>query len=186
MSILMSIRASSLAATMLAGWAVLSTPAFAAAAPESDRVTQILSDAKMQAFQLREDADKLESFTRSTASWESHSEVVTRVREDVNRMGSLLAKLEAERAGGAVWQQTAIDRVTPVAKELASNTTAAIDHITQQPRRLNTPDYQNYLEAIADAANNLAATITNFVDYGKTRQRLERLATKLELPAGTL
>ncbi len=186
MSMYSSIRASSLTVTMLAGWFAFATVATAAGNVESDQVSRILSDAKMQAFQLREDAAQLESFTRSTASWESHSEASARIKEDVNKMGSLLTKLQDSRNGAAVWQQTAIDRVAPVAKELASNTTAAIERLNKNPRRLNTPDYQNYLEAIADSANNLAATITDFVDYGKARQRLERLATKLELPAGTL
>jgi hypothetical protein len=106
-----------------------------------------------------------------------------RIKDDVNAMGRLLAKLQDDRDGAASWQQAAIDRVTPVAKELASNTTAAIEHLNHNPSRLNSPDYQQYLEAICDSANNLAATISNFVEYGKTKQRLERMSSKLELPA---
>lgn len=179
-----SIRVSSLAVTMLAGWVGFATAAKAANAIESDQVSIILSNAKMQAFQLREDANQMESFTRSNASWETHAGAISRIREDVNAMSRLLAKLQDSRGTAAPWQQTAIDRISPVAKELASNTTAAIDHLSKNPRRLNTAQYQDYLEAISDSANNLAATITDFVEYGKTRQRLDRLATKLEIPAG--
>lgn len=186
MSKFRNIRASSLGMTMLAGCVAFAMPLWAAGAPESDHISQVLSDAKLQAFQLKEDADKLESFTHSNAAWETHSDVISRIREDVNKMGRLLATLQNDRASAAAWQQTAIDRVMPVAKELASNTTAAIERLNKNPRLLNTPDYQNYLEAIGDSANNLAGTISNFVDYGKTRQRLERLAAKLELPAGTM
>jgi len=134
MSMYSSIRASSLTVTMLAGWFAFATVATAAGNVESDQVSRILSDAKMQAFQLREDAAQLESFTRSTASWESHSEAIARIKEDVNKMGSLLTKLQDSRNGAAVWQQTAIDRVAPVAKELASNTTAAIERLNKNPR----------------------------------------------------
>jgi signal transduction histidine kinase len=171
---------------MLAGCFAFATAAWAAGNAESDQVSRILSDAKIQAYQLKEDASQMESFTRSTASWESHADAIDKIKEDVNAMGRLLTRLQENRNSAAAWQQTAIDRVTPVAKELASTTTAAIDRLNKNPRRLNTADYQNYLEAIADSANNLAATVTDFVDYGKARQRLERLANKLELPAGTL
>jgi hypothetical protein len=171
---------------MLAVWAACSVPARAAGAVESDQVSRLLSDAKVQAFQLKEDAEQIETFTRASAAWESHAEAITKIKEDVNKMGGLLTKLQNSRNSAAPWQQTAIDRVNPVAKELASNTTAAIERLNKNPRRLSTTDYQNYLEAIADSATNLAGTIANFVDYGKTRQRLDRLTTKLELPAGSL
>jgi len=38
------------------------------------------------------------------------------------------------------------------------------------------------MEANADYATDLAAMIGDFVDYGKTRDRLERLSNKLEIP----
>jgi hypothetical protein len=181
-----TIRASSLAATMLMGWIIFSTVAKAAGAVESEQVSKLLSDAKMQAFQLKEDAEQLESFTRSTTTdWASHSGAITKIKENVNTMGRLLAKLQENRSGAALWQQTAIDRINPVAKELAANTTAAIEHLNKNPHQLNTANYQNYLEAIADNASNLARTIAEFVDYGKTKQRLDRLVKVLELPAGS-
>jgi hypothetical protein len=176
-------RASSFAVTMLAGLVAFSTGARAAAVVDSDQVSKILSDAKMVAFQLREDADQMESFTRSSTSWISHSEAIEKIKENVNAMGRLLAKLQEKRSGAAPWEQTAIDRMTPMAKELAANTTAAIEHLRKNPERLNTPAYQDYLEAIVDSAHNLATMIGGFVDYGKTQQRLERLSTKLEVPA---
>lgn len=185
MSVSANIRASFPAATMLAA-TIFAASAWAAGAVESDQVSQILSDTKLQAFQLKEDADRLESFTRSNTSWESHADAVNRIKEDVNNMGGLLTRLEQNRTGAAAWQQTAIDRITPVARELAADTTAVLERLSKNPTRLKTPDYQNYLEAISDAAANLSSTVSNFVDYGRTRQRLERLAAKLELPAGTL
>jgi len=43
-------------------------------------------------------------------------------------------------------------------------------------------EYNDYLEANADYASDLANMIGSFVDYGKTRQRLDRLAARLEVP----
>jgi predicted RNA-binding Zn ribbon-like protein len=180
-----TIRASSLVMTMLMGWITFSTAAKAASEVESERVSKILSDAKMQAFQLKEDAEQLETFSRATGSWASHVEAINKIKENVNIMGRLLAKLQENRNSAALWQRTAIDRVTPIAKELAANTTTAIEHLSKTPDRLTTPTYQNYLEAIADSASNLASTIAEFVDYGKTKQRLDRLVRVLEIPAGS-
>lgn len=168
-------RASSLAVTMLSGLVALSNVAKAADAVESDQVSRALSDVKIQAFQLKADADQMETFTRSTVGWAAHTEAISKIKQDVNAMGRLLTKLQESRNSAAVWQRTAIDRIGPVARELASNTTAAIEHLNKNPQHLNSTAYQNYLEAIADSASNLAAT---------TKQRLERLVTKLELPAG--
>jgi hypothetical protein len=186
-SISVSTRASFLAATMLAGWVALTwvalaTPAFAADVNEPDHVSALLSDAKMQAFQLKEDASTLESYTRSNLSWESHTTAIVRIRENVNKMSGLLTQLQDNRKDAAPWQQNAIDRVMPLAKELAANTTTAIEAINKNPRHVNAPAYQEYLEAIYDSANNLASTIADFTDYGKTKERLDRLAKKLELP----
>jgi len=51
-------------------------------------------------------------------------------------------------------------------------------------RKKHTPaEYQDYLEANADYASDLAAMIGNFVDFGKTKDRMQRLGNKLEIPA---
>jgi hypothetical protein len=42
---------------------------------------------------------------------------------------------------------------------------------------------RDYLEANADYAGDLAAMAGDFVDYGKTKQRLQRLTDKLEVTA---
>ncbi len=183
MSVSANIRASFLTVTMLTGFIATGLPASAKGATATDEVSAILSDARMQAFQLKEDASMLESYTRSTVNWESHSVAITKVRENVNKMGRLITQLQNARTGAAAWQQAAIDRIIPVATELASNTTTAIEALNKNPRHVNTQAYQEYLEAIYDSANNLASTVADFTDYGRAKERLDRLAKKLEIPA---
>lgn len=183
MSVSMNIRASFLAVTVLAGCIATALPATAADEAGSEHASALFSDARMQAFQLKEDAGLLESYTHSKVSWQSHAVAIDRVREDVNQMGRILTQLQNARGTAEPWQQEAIDRLTPVAKELASNTTTAINTLNANPARVNTPAYQEYLEAIVDSANNLAATIADFMDYGKTKERMVRLAGKLEIPS---
>jgi hypothetical protein len=42
-------------------------------------------------------------------------------------------------------------------------------------------EYKDYLQANADYSSDLAAMIADFVNYGKTKQKVERLAAKLEI-----
>jgi len=150
--------------------------------PDSERVSKLLSDAKTMAFQLKEDAAMMESFTRINVSWESHAAAITVVKTHVNELGRQEAKLKEARADAAPWQKIAIDRIMPYLEELEGYTTAVIEHVNAEPRRLNTAEYKDYLEANADYSGDLAAMISDFVNYGNTKNRLERLTNKLEVP----
>lgn len=134
-SVSASTRASFLTVAMLAGWVALAASARAAEGVESDRASSILSAAKVQAFQLKEDANTLESYTRSNATWELHAEAINTMKENVNKMGRLLTELQDNRKTAAPWQQAVIDRIIPVAKELAVNTTATIETLNKNPRK---------------------------------------------------
>ena len=57
-----------------------------------------------------------------------------------------------------------------------------IEHLNDNPKQVFTPEYRDYLEADADYATDLAAMIAQFIDYGKTKQRLVNLTHDLELP----
>jgi hypothetical protein len=70
----------------------------------------------------------------------------------------------------------------PYLDELEGYTSAIIERINSQPKRLFTDEYKDFLEANADYATDLAGMIADFVDYGKTRDRMERLGNKLEIP----
>jgi hypothetical protein len=56
----------------------------------------------------------------------------------------------------------------------------SIEHINSDQKH-NLAEHKDYLEANADYASDLRAMIANFVDYGNTKERTERLADKLEI-----
>ena len=158
--------------------------AVAAAPPDSEQVSKLLAGAKSQALQLREDAATLESYTRMTNDWESHSIMVNQIKEHINVTGNTLAKLEDLRDSASPWQQTAIDRIEPLLKEIAHDTDTVIAFINTKPTRLFNPEYKDFVEANADNADHLARLISDFVDYGRAKSRLDRLGRKLEIPTG--
>ena len=152
------------------------------ASVDSEPATKLLSDAKTMAFQVKEDAETMESFTRSDLNWESHATAITQIKEHINALGRQTAKLKDAKPTASPWQKAAIDRINPFMDELAGYTEAAIEHLNKHPTRLNSAEYKDYLEANADYAGDLAQMIADFVDYGKTKTRMERLSSKLELP----
>jgi len=154
----------------------------AADQPDNKEVSRLLEDIKVQAADLQRDSEELESFARSNTSWESHAEELNRIKEGINTIGKTIARLQELRNSASPWQQEAIDRISPVAQKLASNTTAAIDHVNKEPARTHEPQYQQYIKSDAEAATNLATLVKDFVEYGKTRTNLEAYERRLELP----
>jgi chromosome segregation ATPase len=170
-------------AMLSAGLLTTSPVATAAESADSPEVSQLLSEAKTQAFQLKEDAATLASYTASDIGKQTHAEMLNQMKDHVNAVGRQLAKLEQNRESASSWQKTAIDRIRPLLQELAADTSRIINILNQKPGQLKTGDYKDYVEANADLAAQLSEMIGDFVDYGKTKQRFERLGEKLELPA---
>jgi hypothetical protein len=170
-------------AVLLAGFATVAPiTAKVAEAPDSEQVSKLLSDAKTTAFQLKEDGDTMETFGRMNLSWESHAMAINQIKDHVNALAREAAKLKDARNAASPWQKTAIDRIGPYLEELGGYTTAIIERINGDKTH-TVAQYQDYLEANADYASDLCAMITDFVDYGKARQRVDRLSTKLEIPS---
>jgi len=166
----------------VAGFFAISSGMRAADVPDSEQVNKLLSDVKTQAFELKEDAATMESYSRWNLNWESHAAAVNQMREHVNEAGRQLRKLEDARGTASPWQATAIDRIRPLLKQLAADTEMVIERINSNPARIRTGDYREYLEANSDSSEQLAQMIADFVNYGRTKDRLDRLTNKLELP----
>ena len=172
------------AALVVAGCLLLTTAARAsdAAAPDSAQVSKLLSQINAEALELKRDAEDLDSLTRSKLSWVSYADKISMIKEHINRAGSLLTQLGGLRNTASPWQQEAIDRVTPLLREMASNTEATIERLNRNQSRLHTQEFQEYVKANYNLATRLAALIGDFVDYGEAKDKYERLSRKLELP----
>src|SRR6202162_1121817 len=160
---------------------LFSTP-LSAQKQENPEVTRLLADAREKAAELSCDADDMAALLRSDVSWQVHADMLERVKEHVNKLGRTAAQLEQKRDSAAQWQQQAIDRMLPVLKELATNTSAAINHLNENKGRpLETSSYPQYLRENAEAAHNLSDMISSFVKYGDSRAKVEKLEQKLEI-----
>jgi SMC interacting uncharacterized protein involved in chromosome segregation len=167
-------------ALLLAGFLVPTPAAKAGETHDSEQVSKLLSEAKTLAFQVKEDAIAMEGFTRMNVSMESHAAAINQIRDDVNALGKQVAKLKAAEDGAAPWQKAAIERINPFLDELGGYTSAVIEQINGDRKR-NAADYKDYLEANRDYATDLAAMIADFVNYGNSKDRIDRLGAKLEV-----
>ena len=100
------------------------------------------------------------------------------IKDHINQAGGLVIELAARRTKASAWQQAAIDRVTPLLRELASNTEATIEHLIKNQRRIHTQEFQEYVKATYNMATRLAAIIGDFVDYAEAKDKYEPLSRK--------
>jgi hypothetical protein len=149
-----------------------------AAAQDSPHIFKLLLEAKHQAFQLNRDASEMETFnwTAVPMSFQSHTEQLIKMKDDVNTLVRQVMKLDEARGSAAPWQQAAIDRITPVLNELASNTTGAIELFNDNPKNRSNGEYEDYIEANAAASARLASMVSDYVHYGREQRRLARLS----------
>ena len=143
-------------------------------------VSRLLEEARTKAAALSQDADEMEAMTRTDASWESHADTLNMMKEHVNDLARVVEKLNAARDSASPWQRQAIDRMIPLMKELATNTSAAINHLNQNQTRPVSGSYPEYLKENAETAHQLSDMISSFVQYGQARAKVNRLEQKLE------
>jgi hypothetical protein len=145
--------------------------------------SDLLEETRLLSSKLRVDADQLESYTGSKLSWQSHGDQLTLVKDHINQMGGRLERLQEIRHVASPWQQQAIDRMVPVAVELATRTQAAIEHLNENQSYLFAPTYTGHLSTIAEQAGTLNESANTFVEYGKIQEKLDQLREKLEIRA---
>jgi hypothetical protein len=152
----------------------------APAAEDSPQINKLLSDLRTQAIGLKEDAARMRAYALVMLPTESHTILVNEVTEHVVTILAQMAALESESSAGTAWQKTAIERVRPFVKELAANTSAVIEIIREHPNEISSEGYRDYIDANNDLSHHLVTLISSFVDYGKAKEKLDRLSHELE------
>jgi hypothetical protein len=150
---------------------------------DEESVSKLLAQAKTQSYAISVDATTLESYTRQPSlNWTTHASEIQRMKEDINMAAKTVTALNDAKGGAAPWQQTAIDRIIPYLREIADDTTAAIEYLNKNQTRLKSTEYKDYIEANSDTSQELATLIAHFVDYGNHKSRYDSLKKSLELP----
>jgi hypothetical protein len=148
---------------------------------ENSDVQDLLYQAREEAVGLDIDAGQMEALVRSEVDWVDHANQLSLVADHVNRLARIIDKLQSEREKGSPWQQDAIDRITPLLREVSSNTTAAIQYLNRNKAVRPVGNYPTWLRENAESAHELAQLVSDTIKYGQTKSRLEKLAGELNV-----
>jgi hypothetical protein len=149
-------------------------------AKDNPSVTAQLNAAKPLLAKIKKDAATMESYSQTAGlSWQTHSTALEKIKADVNELQQNMRGLQSHRTIASPWQQDAIDRITSLANDLATNMNAAIAQLSKSKSRPTTPPYPEYLKANARIANDLSDEIDDVIDYGQSKAKMDSLEKQI-------
>ena len=149
------------------------------ARPESQQLTQLLSDASDEARELATDAEETQTLIFNDENWVTHALMLARVKGHVDNMALIIEKLSKTKKSGSELQEQAVEQMLPLVKELSANTTAAINYLNQNKARPVSDSYTQYLNKNAETARQLSSIISSLFEYQKSMAEIEKLRSKL-------
>ncbi len=165
---------------LLFGCVVISFTSHAQATSDNASVTTQLSDAKTIVAKIKKDATQMETYTRTGGpSWKTHASALEKIKADVNELQQNMRGLQSHRTVASSWQQEAIDRITALANDLATNMNAAIDRLNKSKTPTAAP-YPEYLKANTRIATDLADEIDATIDYAQNKAKADSLGQQLD------
>jgi hypothetical protein len=161
----------------LAAMALLGISSLGAnAATASADVTKSMQQAKQNAYQLNETADRLQAITSSGGhDWQSHSWYLDSAREDVNRLGKMLTQLEELQPVASDTEQMGIARMRPHLVATADALTNAIDLLNERRHNVHFPEYREAVETISEQSTSLHQSLDAVLKYESAKARLGNL-----------
>jgi hypothetical protein len=148
----------------------------------NQQLTQLLSDATDEAFELAGDANDMQTLVQSDANWVTHVLMLAKIKGHVDNMALIIEKLSKAQKSGSELQKQAVDQMLPLVKELSENTTAAINYLNQNKTRPISAPYTQYLDKNAETARQLSSIISSLLDYENSMTEIEQLRSQLEAP----
>lgn len=144
-------------------------------AGDSPVLNDLLHQARFESAQLDVDADSLLFVQRSEDFRESHGVELNIIRQHINEIGKLEARMREARDSGSPWQQNAVDQIGPLLQELADNMENTITHYNQNGLIHPIGKYADYLKANADLAAKLHTLISDAISYGQAKGKYDAL-----------
>jgi hypothetical protein len=166
---------------LLATGCLLTPAVVRAQQDDGERVMKLLTDAKAEAVQLRNDSDELSAIARSSKAWQTYSEKIDMIKGHVNATGKLLTEMREAEAVADSWQKAAMGQIEPLLQELAGNTDRTIKYLNENQSRVHMPEMKDLTKANLILARDLEGLIRDYVDYGNAKQTYERMAGKLKV-----
>jgi hypothetical protein len=143
----------------------------------SEEVSRLLDEAKDVAFQLTDDASSLISYTGAYRNeqecHENYLWAAGSIRTHIRTANHMQLKLDQARNSCARWQRSALDRIAPLLRQIADNTSDLLRCLDENPERLRKGTFQEYIEANAETASRFAGLIVALVDFERSLGRAQ-------------
>jgi len=144
-------------------------------APQVSKIDDMLSQFESQAVEARREAETLESGTRNSLSWQSHAHYLGTMKEQVNQMGKMLAKLEASKSQATQFQEKAIEAARPHLEDMARRVENAINWLNADRWSISRAEYKDNLQGLWLSSDRLYTDVDTITDYHEARMRLNEL-----------
>jgi chromosome segregation ATPase len=177
--------------------AMLFTAAFSQArsAGATEGATVLIKDGRATLRQIEakaadaaSEAGKLEQASRAASlSWQTHSDFLGEISEDINRMGKEIDHLEFEQESLAPWEREALVKAAPLLKDAASNTDQAIGFLKGNITSLwwASETYRGYAEKIDEDCAQAAKLLRDYLQLDQAAEKEKQLRHRLGLESGS-
>lgn len=135
--------------------------------------------------EVADTADSLADMARRQRDPRAHLEGLDVLRADINRIGSELQTLEAERSSLSPWEDKALDRILPLMHDAAENAEKAIQAYTSDEARLWASSYVDDTARIFKDSDEVATLVRDYLKLAKTREKERRMEQSLGDVAGS-
>lgn len=134
-----------------------------------------ITNAELALSDVTAQADELLSLSKlQDLSFETNAGHLTYIKDDVNRLGTTLKKLENSGKLNQ-WQSTAVKRMEASGPALAAETTDALTQLNEQHNPVFAPKYHQDLERIYSNAKSLDASLHRLEQLEKVQGKVHQL-----------
>ena len=168
---------------------VLATSAFAEGYKQNvvqqRQVGDQLAEFKTTAFALRREADTLNSPGARRWSWQTQSQHLQNIANQVNRLGKSLAELESMHPVASDGQRVAIEHARTHLVCIAQNTTRAIELMRENRASVRFADFGEAVSDLQAHAETMHSKLDTILDFEDARMRLEDMDLQPRLTEGS-
>jgi hypothetical protein len=124
-------------------------------------------------------ADYLHDIAQRRLDPQSHLEGLDLLREDINKIGTDLNVLGAERDALAAWEAKALDQIMPLMLDAADNADKAIQTYNSDRARLWATSYADETAKVSKDAGDVTALLRDYLKLKKTQEKELRIEQSL-------
>lgn len=156
-------------------------PAHAAPKPKSPstEAQSILEQIDASSASIADTAFRLGALVKDNRDPEAQLDGLDEIKTDINKVGSELQSLAAERDSLSAWEGKALDQILPLMHDAADNAEKAIQTYTSDRQRLWATSYVDDTARIYKDANHVATLLRDYLKLAKTREKESRIEQSL-------